>query len=116
MHHVRAPLKLVGINRCVDVPPRVSRALQGRAVEGRIEGVSIRTTVVPRGGGAYRLYVHSTVWRPPRTGTSPRVSGARSARWLAAAKRAETLERRIEAALDTLEERSKRKPSSRTNP
>ncbi|MBI4420375.1 MAG: DUF1905 domain-containing protein [Gemmatimonadetes bacterium] len=62
-----ATLYQVGVNRCVDVPPWVSDALGGGlriTVRGRIESVPFRSTLVPRGGGCHRLFVHSRVWRP----------------------------------------------------
>lgn len=62
-----APMYSVGINRCVDVPPRVSRALGDGTriyVQGSIEGMAFRSTLMPRGHGRHRLFVHSRVWRP----------------------------------------------------
>ena len=62
-----APMYSVGINRCVDVPPRVSRALGDGTriyVQGSIEGMAFRSTLMPRGQGKHRLFVHSRVWRP----------------------------------------------------
>jgi hypothetical protein len=50
----------------VDVPERVSRALGGATripVVGEVGGLPVRTTLVPRGGGKHRLFVHSRVWR-----------------------------------------------------
>jgi hypothetical protein len=35
-------------------------------VHGWIEGLPFRSTLVPRGGGAYRLHVHSRIWRKLR--------------------------------------------------
>jgi len=67
MQRFRAPLYKIGMLRCVDVPLKVSRRLGGEssiAVRGRAGGVPFRTTVVARGGGAHRLYVHSRAWRP----------------------------------------------------
>ena len=55
----------VGIIRFVDVPAEVSRAMgSGTAhvpVAGEIEGVALRSTLVPRGKGCYRLAVHSEI-------------------------------------------------------
>jgi len=52
----------VGLIRYVDVPPDVSRALgAGRThvpVEGEVEGTPVRTTLVSRGKGCYRLAIH----------------------------------------------------------
>jgi Domain of unknown function (DUF1905)/Bacteriocin-protection, YdeI or OmpD-Associated len=55
----------VGIIRYVDVPADVSRAI-GEAephvpVTGEVEGVRVRTTMVSRGNGCYRLAIHGDV-------------------------------------------------------
>lgn len=135
----------VGINRCLDVPPRVSRALGDGTriyVHGSIEGMPFRSTLMPRGHGKHRLFVHSRVWRPlaltdgcrlrvevsvdrdgsavevpsfwqealdRRSRAAQRFAGLPAAtrremvRWLEAARRPETRERRIELALERLE-------------
>jgi hypothetical protein len=65
-HRFRARLDSVGVNRCVDVPEGVSRALGGATripVAGEVGGRPLRTTLVPRGGGRHRLFVHSRIWR-----------------------------------------------------
>ena len=62
----RAVIRLVGVLRCVDVPASVSRALGGAVripVRGAVNGVAIRSTLIPRGGGAHRLVLPPTVWR-----------------------------------------------------
>jgi len=55
----------VGINPCVDVPARVSRAFAPRSgyvpVEGDLEGFPIRATLVPVGGGRHRLYLNGSM-------------------------------------------------------
>lgn len=55
----------VGIIRYVDVPEGVSRALgQGEPhvpVAGEVEGVSVRTTMVSRGEGCYRIAIHGDI-------------------------------------------------------
>jgi hypothetical protein len=56
----------IGINRCVDVPERVSRALgPGKHIPviGKVEGEMLRSTLVPRGGGLHRFFIHSKIWR-----------------------------------------------------
>ena len=66
MHRFTAVLHKVGRNRCVDVPPSVSRALGGAvyvAVRGTMQEIPFHSTLVPRGGGKHRLFVHSRVWR-----------------------------------------------------
>lgn len=55
----------VGIIRYVDVPADVSRAIGEGAVHvpviGEVEGVPLRTTLVSRGGGKYRLAIHGEI-------------------------------------------------------
>jgi Bacteriocin-protection, YdeI or OmpD-Associated/Domain of unknown function (DUF1905) len=60
--------------RCVDVPRDISKALRSLAgenalripVHGWIEGLPFKSTIVPRGGGCYRLHIHSRIWRKLR--------------------------------------------------
>jgi hypothetical protein len=60
--------------RCVDVPRDVSRSLGKLAgdnpkhipVVGQVEGLPLKTTLSPRGGGCYRLHIHSNIWRKLR--------------------------------------------------
>lgn len=73
-HVFPARLRKIWIMRCVDVPRDVSKALRGAAgeevshlpVHGWIEGLPFKSTLVPRGGGSYRLHVHSRIWRKLR--------------------------------------------------
>lgn len=55
----------VGIIRYVDVPPDISRALGEGAthvpVEGEVEATPVRTTLVSRGKGCYRLAIHGDI-------------------------------------------------------
>jgi len=55
----------VGVIRYVDVPADASRALgAGTAhlpVRGEVEGMPVRTTLVSRGRGCYRMAIHSDV-------------------------------------------------------
>ncbi|MDP9339367.1 MAG: YdeI/OmpD-associated family protein [Acidobacteriota bacterium] len=32
-------------------------------VVGQVEGLPLKSTLSPRGGGAYRLHIHSNIWR-----------------------------------------------------
>ena len=60
--------------RCVDVPRNTSKSLrdaaggnrQHLAVLGTVEGLPLKSTLLPRGGGAYRLHIHSNIWRKLR--------------------------------------------------
>jgi hypothetical protein len=60
--------------RCVDVPRDVSKSLRKHAsdnpehipVHGQVEGLPLKSTLSPRGGGAYRLHIHSNIWRKLR--------------------------------------------------
>jgi len=57
--------------RCVDVPRDVSKSLRKLAgddskhipVLGQVEGLPLKSTLSPRGGGSYRLHIHSNIWR-----------------------------------------------------
>ncbi len=64
-HVFSGKLYKVGLIRYVDVPPGVSRALGDGAahvpVRGEVEGVPVRTTLVSRGRGCYRLALHSDI-------------------------------------------------------
>src|SRR5215471_7035351 len=54
----------VGLIRYVDVPADISKRLDGGAhvpVAGEVDGVPLRTTMVSRGGGAYRLAIHGDI-------------------------------------------------------
>ena len=54
----------LGIIRYVDVPADVSRAIGSGAhvaVRGEVQGVPLRTTLVARGRGCYRLAIHSDI-------------------------------------------------------
>lgn len=59
--------------RCVDVPRDISKALRAVSenklhipVFGEVEGLPLKSTLSPRGGGAYRLHIHSSIWRKLR--------------------------------------------------
>ena len=54
----------VGVIRYVDVPADISKGLDGGAhvpVAGTVEGVALRSTLVSRGKGAYRLAIHGDI-------------------------------------------------------
>lgn len=63
----------VGIIRYVNVPADISRELgNGEAhvpVVGEVDGVPVRTTMVPRGKGCYRVALHSEVRKKLRADT-----------------------------------------------
>jgi Bacteriocin-protection, YdeI or OmpD-Associated/Domain of unknown function (DUF1905) len=60
--------------RCLDVPRDVSKSLRKLAghnaqhipVHGQVEGLPLKSTLSPRGGGSYRLHIHSNIWRKLR--------------------------------------------------
>ena len=60
--------------RCVDVPRNISKSLRDAGGENRlhvpvlgtVEGLPLKGTLSPRGGGAYRLHIHSNIWRKLR--------------------------------------------------
>jgi hypothetical protein len=69
-----AQIQKIWIMRCIDIPRDISRAVRkaagGKAmhipVHGWIEGLPFDNTLVPRGGGNYRMHVHSKIWRKLR--------------------------------------------------
>jgi hypothetical protein len=73
-HVFPAKIQKIWIMRCVDIPRHVSNAIRSVAdgdplhvpVHGWIEGLPFKSTLVPRGGGSYRLHVHSRIWRKLR--------------------------------------------------
>jgi hypothetical protein len=74
VHVFAAKIQKIWIMRCVDVPRDISKVIRGAAegdplhvpVHGWIEGLPFKSTLVPRGGGSYRLHVHSNIWRKLR--------------------------------------------------
>jgi hypothetical protein len=73
-HVFPAKIQKIWIMRLVDIPRDVSKAIRSVAdgdplhvpVHGWIEGLPFKSTLVPRGGGSYRLHVHSRIWRKLR--------------------------------------------------
>lgn len=69
-----ARIQKIWIMRCVDVPRDISKSLRQVAgenlkhipVHGWIEGLPLKSTLVPAGHGRYRLHVHSRIWRKLR--------------------------------------------------
>ena len=53
-----------------DVSKAIREAVGGKAlhipVRGWIEGLAMQSTLMPAGGGRYRLHVHSRIWRKLR--------------------------------------------------
>jgi Bacteriocin-protection, YdeI or OmpD-Associated/Domain of unknown function (DUF1905) len=70
-HIFSAQIYKVWIMRVVDVPRDVSKSLRKIAgenpkhipVQGQVEGLPLKSTLSPRGGGSYRLHIHSNIWR-----------------------------------------------------
>jgi hypothetical protein len=63
-HRFVATLYKLGINRCVDVPGEVSRALGSKGyvpVVVSAQGLVTRTTLVPAGNGQYRLFIDGKI-------------------------------------------------------
>jgi len=59
-----ASIYKVGVIRYVDVPRDVSRRFGSAAhvpVKGTVEGVPVRTTLVSRGNGSYRMAIHGDI-------------------------------------------------------
>jgi hypothetical protein len=65
IHVFSAKIYKVGLIRYVDVPAAASRAIGGGAahvpVSGEVEGLPLRSTLVPRGKGCYRLAIHGDI-------------------------------------------------------
>jgi len=69
-----AKIEKIWIMRVIDIPREVGRAIRKIAGENAkhipvhwwIEGLAFRNTLVPRGGGNYRMHVHSRIWRKLR--------------------------------------------------
>ncbi|UCC73809.1 MAG: DUF1905 domain-containing protein [Gemmatimonadota bacterium] len=76
-HRFSAEIYKVGVNRCVDVPERVAKAFGSRRyvpVLATVRGHSVRTNLVPGGGGRYRLFLDGEIRRAARADTGDRVS------------------------------------------
>ena len=66
-----ARIQKIWIMRCVDLPRDISKQIRDAAgenaqrvpVRGWIEGQAMQNTLVPAGGGRYRLHIHSNIWR-----------------------------------------------------
>lgn len=68
IHHFRAKIYLVGLNRCVDVPIECVRDDTGRPVPVvlTVGGRSKQTNLVSRGGGGFRVFVDSAMRKAAR--------------------------------------------------
>jgi Bacteriocin-protection, YdeI or OmpD-Associated/Domain of unknown function (DUF1905) len=66
-----ARIQKIWIMRCIDIPADIAKAIRGIAgknvlhipVHGWIEGLPFQNTLVPRGGGHFRMHVNSKIWR-----------------------------------------------------
>lgn len=73
----KALIYSVGINRCVDVPEKVSKALGNEKyipVKGKINDLSFESTLTPRGKNKHRLFIHSSIWRKLSVDNGDKVS------------------------------------------
>jgi hypothetical protein len=69
-----AKIEKIWIMRVIDIPGDVGKGIRNRVganskhipVHGWIEGLPFQNTLVPRGGGNYRMHVHSRIWRKLR--------------------------------------------------
>ena len=69
-----AKIEKIWIMRVIDIPRDIGKAIAKIAgenkkhipVHGWIEGLPFQNTLVPRGGGNYRMHVHSRIWRKLR--------------------------------------------------
>ena len=71
----QAPVYLVGVLRCVDVPASVSKAFgAGRiAVRVRVRGAEEPTSLVPKKGGGHRLFLGAALRRAAGVDAGDRV-------------------------------------------
>ncbi len=72
-----ATIYRVGINRCVDVPPQVSRRFGAGTyvpVIAELKGWSRRTNLVPSGDGHHRLFLNSEARRAAHADTGDSVT------------------------------------------
>lgn len=67
-HHFQATIYRIWMMRHVDVPEEITRALRKQSSAKRhipvvaiVNGRSVRTTIVPAGGGRYRLTLNTTL-------------------------------------------------------
>src|SRR5271165_1485544 len=62
LHVFSGRIYKVGIIRYVDVPAKISRALEATGAHvpvcGAVEGLALRTTMVSRGNGCHRVAIH----------------------------------------------------------
>lgn len=69
-HVFAARIYKIGIIRFVDVPREASKAFGSPSahipVQGSVEGVPLRTTMVPAGNGCHRLAIHGDIYRKLR--------------------------------------------------
>jgi Bacteriocin-protection, YdeI or OmpD-Associated/Domain of unknown function (DUF1905) len=73
-HVFPARIQKIWIMRCIDIPRDICRAIRKAAggegrhvpVRGWIDGLPFENTLVPRGGGNYRMHVNSRIWRKLR--------------------------------------------------
>jgi hypothetical protein len=71
-HVFSARIYKVWLVRFVDVPLEISKCLGPESavpVVGTVEGVPLRSTLVPRGNGAYRLAIHGDIRKKLRVDT-----------------------------------------------
>jgi hypothetical protein len=69
-----AKIEKIWIMRVIDIPRDIGKTIRKMAdenskhipVHGWIEGLPFRNTLVPRGGGNYRMHVHGRIWRKLR--------------------------------------------------
>ena len=65
-YHFQARIERRGIQRCVEVPGRISQALGERGpipVRGQVHGIRFQSTLTPRGDGLHRLFIHSRIYK-----------------------------------------------------
>jgi hypothetical protein len=64
--HFKAAIYSIGVNRCVDIPGNIGKAFgTGKhiPVKGTIRNLTFESTLMSRGGGNFRLFIHSSIWK-----------------------------------------------------
>jgi len=73
----KAEIYTVGVNRCVDIPGRVTRELGQEKhipVKGKVDSIAFSSNLVPRGDSKHRLFILSSIWRRLDVDTGDTVS------------------------------------------
>lgn len=76
-HRFSAVIYKLGINPCVEVPLRVSKAFNKRGyiyIAGTVNQTPIRATLVPIGGGRHRLFINGDMIKRSKVAVGDRIT------------------------------------------